>query len=229
MGRVISETLGETFDGGRTFDELNMDSSAVPCTGGAYVVLRTSAETPTFLDQSSGGHFKGEDPTVAVAVLEEKWVPGAQVVYIGNSGDLRRRIGAYCAFGAGRPVGHWGGRYIWQLADCGDLRVVWRRCVEGQTPDELEALLIGRFKERNGRLPFANISDPSGRKTGPKTPLGGDRATSDDTRVESPIGHSDVTTIMSLLGDIKTDVREIRALLEDEDGGEEEEIPEADC
>lgn len=46
--------------------------------------------------------------------------------------------------------------------------------------------------------------------------------------VESPIGHSDVTTIMMLLGDIKVDVRAIRNLLEDEDGGEEEEVPEAD-
>jgi hypothetical protein len=44
--------------------------------------------------------------------------------------------------------------------------------------------------------------------------------------MEPPIGHSDVTTIMRLLGDIQVDVREIRALLEDEDG--EEEAPEAD-
>jgi hypothetical protein len=45
--------------------------------------------------------------------------------------------------------------------------------------------------------------------------------------IESPIGHTDVTTIMALLGDIKGDVRVIRSLLE-EDDGEEEEDPEAD-
>jgi phage host-nuclease inhibitor protein Gam len=44
--------------------------------------------------------------------------------------------------------------------------------------------------------------------------------------VESPIEHRDVTTIMRLLGDIQTDVRRIRNLLEDEDG--EEEAPEDD-
>jgi hypothetical protein len=45
--------------------------------------------------------------------------------------------------------------------------------------------------------------------------------------IEPPIEHRDVTTIMALLGDIKGDVREIRMLLED-DNGEEEEAPEAD-
>jgi hypothetical protein len=43
--------------------------------------------------------------------------------------------------------------------------------------------------------------------------------------VEPPIEHRDVTTIMSLLGDIQADVRQIRELLED-DG--EEEAPEDD-
>jgi hypothetical protein len=33
---------------------------------------------------------------------------------------------------------------------------------------------------------------------------------------------------MRSLGDIQIDVRAIRRLLEDEDGGEEEEVPEAD-
>jgi hypothetical protein len=40
--------------------------------------------------------------------------------------------------------------------------------------------------------------------------------------VEAPIEHRDVTTIMALLGDIKDDVRQIRILLEDENGEEEE-------
>ena len=39
--------------------------------------------------------------------------------------------------------------------------------------------------------------------------------------MESPVSRRDVTTIMALLGDIKTDVRRIRILLEDENGDEE--------
>jgi len=46
------------------------------------------------------------------------------------------------------------------------------------------------------------------------------------TPVDQPIGHRDVTTIMALLGDIRVDVPAIRTQLED-DGGEEEEDPEA--
>jgi hypothetical protein len=45
--------------------------------------------------------------------------------------------------------------------------------------------------------------------------------------MEPPIEHQDVTTIMSLLGDIQDDVRTIRILLEEGDG--EEEAPEDDA
>ncbi len=55
------------------------------------------------------------------------------------------------------------------------------------------------------------------------------RAPSDHDGVEPPIGHQDVTTIMMLLGDIQTDVRRIRVLLEEDDGEEEEEAPEDDA
>jgi hypothetical protein len=40
--------------------------------------------------------------------------------------------------------------------------------------------------------------------------------------VDAPISHRDVTTIMSLLGDIRNDVRKIWELLEDEDGEKED-------
>lgn len=43
--------------------------------------------------------------------------------------------------------------------------------------------------------------------------------------MDAPIEHREVTTIMALLGDIHYEVREIRRLLEDENG-EEEEAPE---
>jgi hypothetical protein len=45
--------------------------------------------------------------------------------------------------------------------------------------------------------------------------------------MERPIEHSDVTTIMGLIGDIQADIQAIRTLLEKDDG--EEEDPEADA
>jgi hypothetical protein len=43
--------------------------------------------------------------------------------------------------------------------------------------------------------------------------------------VELPFDHTDVNTVIGLIADIRDDVRDIRRLLEDEDG-DEEEVPE---
>jgi hypothetical protein len=156
------DVLGdETFDGFVTFEELRDDASAVPFSGGDYVVVRRAKLPPTFLAESCGGHFRGRNPTELVDVLERKWVDKASVLYVGKSDVLRRRLQQYAKFGAGRPIGHWGGRYIWQLSDSDQLLVAWKACGEDETPGHLEAHLAGRFKKIYGRLPFANIADPS--------------------------------------------------------------------
>jgi hypothetical protein len=51
---------------------------------------------------------------------------------------------------------------------------------------------------------------------------------SDDSAIETPIEHQDVTTIMGLLGDMQHDIHRIRELLEGE-LGEEAEDPEDDA
>lgn len=133
----------------------------VPQTGGAYVVVRRSRDRPSFDEQSCGGHFKGKNPTVAIGLLEAKWVEDAEVVYVGKANDLRRRLKQYADYGAGRPVGHQGGRYIWQLTDADQLRVAWKASDPGEVGATLEAELVGVFKREHGCLPFANIADPT--------------------------------------------------------------------
>jgi hypothetical protein len=133
----------------------------VPRTGGVYVVLRESDDAPTYLPASPGGRFKGKDPTVAVPVLAAKWIDGCPVVYLGKGDNLQRRLKEYARFGAGDPVGHWGGRYIWQLSDSAELLVGWTRCDAGETAAQLERKMVGLFKNQYGRLPFANIADPT--------------------------------------------------------------------
>jgi len=157
---TIEVLCGEAFCGFVTFDELRDRMNAVPLSGGIYVVMRRAAHLPTFLAESCGGHFKGRNPTQLVDVLEHKWVPEAEVLYVGKSDALRRRLKEYAGFGAGRPIGHWGGRYIWQLSDSDELLVAWKGCGDGETPGYLEAQLADRFKRVYGRLPFANIADP---------------------------------------------------------------------
>jgi hypothetical protein len=68
---------------------------------------------------------------------------------------LRTRLRQYRDHGQGKPVGHWGGRYIWQLGGSGELRVAWK--VTGEHPRLLEQEMLTTFLERYGQLPFANL------------------------------------------------------------------------
>jgi hypothetical protein len=123
------------------------------------VVLRENGKTPNYLASNPGGRFKGKDPTVAEDVLEAKWIEGAHVIYIGKADNLRRRLRQFADFGAGKPVGHWGGRYIWQIDGSGDFIVSWRRSPEGSSPRDEEIGLLMAFRQgHGGRPPFANLS-----------------------------------------------------------------------
>jgi hypothetical protein len=141
-----------------------LPTAGVPLGAGVYVVYRDSTEPPTFFDQSCGGHFKGKDPTVPVPLLQSVWADGAHVINIGKAAlgasgrrGLHKRLNEYRRFGEGAPVGHWGGRYVWQLADSPALLVAWR-----ETPDEdprvVESRYIADFIRHYGQRPFANLS-----------------------------------------------------------------------
>jgi len=143
-------------EGFRGFVPLStLDTSTVPAEGGVYVVLATSAEPPTILVESRGGHFKGRDPGVEPTLLEARWVPQTPVLYIGKAGSLRNRLRQFRDFGNGKPVGHWGGRYLWQVEGCERFLIAWRTCSDEA---QEESRMIREFAARFGRPPFANIA-----------------------------------------------------------------------
>lgn len=127
----------------------------IPDVPGVYMVLRDSVERPDFLVRGSGGYFKGKDPNVPLSELCANWVEGANVLYIGKAKSLRKRISQYLRFGDGKPVGHWGGRYIWQLADARELIFCWMPVIGDA--DAVETEMICRFREHYGSRPFANL------------------------------------------------------------------------
>lgn len=141
------------FEGWIPFDELR--SSSCPATGGVYVVTFGEGRPARYSDRSCGGWFKGKDPSVSKDSLAANWVDGAEVVYIGKADHLRRRLLQFADFGAGKPIGHWGGRLIWQLSNVADLRVAWKE-TPGRVPSHAEAELIDLFRQTYGKPPFAN-------------------------------------------------------------------------
>jgi hypothetical protein len=151
------------FNGWVTFGDLaELLASGVPSDGGIYVVVREGGAAATYLDANPGGRFKGRDPSVSLSDLEANWVDGAEVIYIGKADNLRRRLREFMRFGTGAPIGHWGGRLIWQLADSGELLAAWKETPD-QVPKEVESELIAAFRAAYGKPPFANEPHRLGR------------------------------------------------------------------
>ncbi|MFA5131262.1 MAG: hypothetical protein WC467_02445 [Patescibacteria group bacterium] len=140
--------------------------SDAPETKGVYVVVYKKSGMPDFKDPGSGPEpWRKRITNVSVEKLISKWVTfkdgEEQIIYIGKAGgdctgaNLRGRIKQYILFGLGHNIAHYGGRYIWQIANPGDMGVYWK---EDDEPSETERKLLKYFKHgHEGKLPFANL------------------------------------------------------------------------
>ncbi|WP_210481521.1 hypothetical protein [Naasia sp. SYSU D00948] len=143
----------------------DLATATVPAEPGVYVVLREDGNQPAFRAESVGGWFKGHDPSVPVASLDDAWVPDAQLLYVGGTGNgeseatLRSRLEQLRRFAAGEPVGHWGGRYLWQLWDRHRLLVAWMPVPAAEVRD-VQRELLAEFWDEHEALPFANLRWP---------------------------------------------------------------------
>ena len=151
----------EGFSGFRTFADLDLQE--IPRAPGIYAVLKPAGHNPAFLMESVGGWFKQKNPSLPQHSLAAEWVDGADVLYIGKAGagstgtrGLRKRIQEFADFGRGKPIGHWGGRLIWQLAESQSLVIAWK-VLPGRDVNEAEARYQANFSRIHGPLPFANL------------------------------------------------------------------------
>lgn len=157
------ELRSEGFEGFVTIAALRRNRDLLPTAAGVYAVVYPSSSSPQFLAVGTGGAHKGRNPNVSVAALVERWVEGPAVVYYGKADTsssnrgLRKRLGEFLDFGAGKAVGHWGGRHTWQLAESNNLLVCWK-VASAESPREIEKSMIKLFLERFGKQPFANIA-----------------------------------------------------------------------
>ena len=142
----------------------HLPAREVPTQEGVYAIVRPTGARPEFLAENPSGRHKERNPTVPKHKLLDAWVDGVEVVYIGKATagaegrrGLRKRLEEYRRHGTGEPVGHWGGRYIWQLADSAELLVAWLPTPD-EDPGDVESRLIGAFTRQTGKLPFANLN-----------------------------------------------------------------------
>ncbi len=159
----LKEMKKEEFCGFVSVGELQeYNCEQVPKTPGVYFILHES-NAPRFRKESIGGHFKGKNPTVDQKELFQNWVEDSKIVYIGKAGSptgsatLQSRLRQYMKFGQGKPIGHWGGRYIWQLENSSELIVTWKP-TNGVDPREIEKSQISSHKSTHGKRPFANLT-----------------------------------------------------------------------
>jgi excinuclease UvrABC nuclease subunit len=153
----IKETNDCGFSGFKKMSELFKNSDTIPDRQGVYLVLNPDFEkNPEFLQTGTGGHFKGKNPNVTIDELKRNWVEKTPIVYIGKATSLKSRLRQYFRFGQGQAVGHWGGRFIWQLKNSNDLIVCWKELPDARVQ---ESSMIQKFKNKFGKRPFANLSD----------------------------------------------------------------------
>ncbi|MCM1311877.1 MAG: hypothetical protein NC252_03125 [Roseburia sp.] len=154
----VAKYKEDGFSGFIKVSDLRISSNIIPQSGGVYVVLRVSDDKPQFLEMGTGGHFKGKDPNVSIAELESNVIEGSSTMYIGKATSLRKRLGQLLRFGVGANIGHWGGRYLWQLADADDLLIAWKETPKTD-PRTVEASMLSNYVNQYGRLPFANLAN----------------------------------------------------------------------
>lgn len=151
------------FKGFKSIKDLWSDPSVIPKDPGVYLVINPNFKKPQFVDQGIGGFFKGKDPNVPIDDLLKKMIPSSQVVYIGKAGSpsgsatLNSRIKQYLRFGQGKNVGHYGGRYIWQIKNSDQLIFCWKPTSIELDPREVEKILLYLFERQFKKVPFANL------------------------------------------------------------------------
>lgn len=144
------------FEGGISIATLKSSCSMLPDKPGVYLITKEIEQQFSFLEVGTGGHYKEKNPNVPIQELQENWVQDTIVVYIGKATSLQSRLRQYMQFGSGKKIGHWGGRYIWQLSNADELLVWWK---EVDNPRDAEKELIKNFKQQYNVRPFANLQD----------------------------------------------------------------------
>ena len=132
-------------------------SQMLPRSPGVYAVAYDLNRPKFWPTESCGGWHKGRNPAVAAQRLEQEWVDGTDIVYLGKTDrTLAQRIREFARFGRGEAVAHWGGRLVWQLPHVETIVIGWK-ALDRNTSTSEERALLEEFVDTFGCLPFANL------------------------------------------------------------------------
>ncbi len=145
--------LNESFEFGGTVKHLFRDKGNY---AGVYiVVLPNDFIEISFSESCNLSLWRDKVVSVSIEELEDKWVNNCEILYIGKSESktVNRRMHQHINFWNGKPVAAFGGRIIGQINNYENLEVWFLEC---DNPKNMEEILIKRFRNKYGKLPFAN-------------------------------------------------------------------------
>ena len=115
----------------------------IPEQKGVYVVSNKQEGRPTFVGCGDYERFNE---------LFDNWISNAEILYIGQSKNLKKRIEQYIK----KRNNHRGGHSIWKLSNFQDLIICWHPLCDDSDPRKFEKFLIDLFVLMYDKLPFAN-------------------------------------------------------------------------
>lgn len=152
-GQLVS--LGKLCD--RVLSPGRANWKDLPSYSGVYAVCLDGWQDLQFTDNPVPGILAKIDP-VCMLIKRRNRIrePGTtDILYIGKSKNLRKRLRQLARFGAKRTRKHAGGRWLWQIVGIRNASV-WIWPYDDETPEKLEQRLLDRFKCEHDIWPLAN-------------------------------------------------------------------------
>lgn len=138
----------------------NRNYEDIPHKQGVYVIFVPENISITILETSSARDTYTKNGITKSMLrsqdeLLKKYEAGdGEIIYIGQSGDLNRRLKQYIEQGFGKPLSHRGGIAIFQIKEWSSLQLIF---IETEEPEGLEKELLKKYKDNNDKIrPFAN-------------------------------------------------------------------------
>lgn len=138
----------------------NCNYEDIPHNSGVYVIFAPEDISITILETSAARDTYTKNGVTrsmlhSQSELLEKYEAGdREIIYIGQSGDLKVRLKQYIEQGFGKSLSHRGGITLFQIKEWSSLQLVF---LETEEPKKLENELLKKYKDKNNKIrPLAN-------------------------------------------------------------------------